>query len=127
LRKAFRRWYWWLPAILLSGAGLYVAYRATHPPWADTEAWAKYQQLRLGMSPEEVDAILGERPTRADELDGSPTFGTWAWTDGTDRVDVWFKNSRQIGAKHAMVRGHLCADPPLKKSAWDLWCDWLGW
>jgi hypothetical protein len=46
MRKAFRRWYWWLPALLVVGAGLYVPYRVAHPPWAEKEAWAKYQQLR---------------------------------------------------------------------------------
>jgi hypothetical protein len=108
-------------------AGLWLAYRATHPPWAGTEAWAKYQQIRMGMSPQEADAILGERQDRPIEMTGALGGTEFTWKDGEDRVVVWFENDKKVGQKRAMIQGHLFADPPLKKSSWDRWRDWLGW
>ena len=39
MRGLVRRWYWWLPALLVAAGVGYVGYRATHPLWEGTEAW----------------------------------------------------------------------------------------
>jgi hypothetical protein len=126
LRKAFRRWYWWLPALLLTGAGLYVAYRATHPPWVQTEAWAKDQRLQVGMTLEEAESILGDR-----HEDGGWGM-TWraAWTIGDDRVGLEFSAFAfgQAGEKFAVIDGHEFHDPPIQRTTWWDHLRWrLGW
>jgi hypothetical protein len=35
--QVIRRWYWWLPALLVAAGVGYVGYRVTHPRWADNE------------------------------------------------------------------------------------------
>jgi hypothetical protein len=88
MRNVARHWYWWLPAVLVAAGLGYVGYRMTHPPWEGTEAWEKYQQIRVGMTRQEVDAILGERAHRAEEMTTRTT--TFTWRQGEDRIVIDF-------------------------------------
>jgi hypothetical protein len=60
MRRFLRRWYFWLPALLVASAVGYVGYRAAFPWWPHTEAWQKYERIRLGMTPDEVKAALAD-------------------------------------------------------------------
>jgi hypothetical protein len=74
--KLFRRWYWWLPALLVAAAVGYVGYRATHPPWKDTEAWQKYQEIHLGMTFAKVVDGRGDRGQHGWAIPGRLHWGS---------------------------------------------------
>jgi hypothetical protein len=126
-----RRWRWWLPTLLLVVLVLRAAYRAVHPPWADTEAWRKYQQVRVGMREQEVYAILIDGVTRWETIGdedgrGVPMRIHWRSKDGDHMtVDVvWWYDA--VVAKSAVIQGHEFHDPPTEPSWWDRVRGWLG-
>jgi len=54
------RYRWWLLAYLVLVIGIYLSCRTSHPVCQDGVTRAGYNRLRVGMTKEEVQAILGE-------------------------------------------------------------------
>jgi hypothetical protein len=123
MSKLVRRWYWWLPALLVAAVVGYVGYRAAHPPWADTQAWAKYRQVQLGMSEDQVKVTLGSRAW----VISSDFANTIKWTAGDDQILVNVGVEDAAYCKSAMIQGHEFSDPPAERHWWDRVRDWLGW
>jgi hypothetical protein len=134
MRRFLRRWYWWLPALLLAAGLGYVGYRAMHPPWAGTEA--KYQQLRLGMTEDEVEAVLGG------PLEGGVVYPSavmdahYTWTSGDDVIGLEFKLAPDLDPEArwtlvrtwARIQGLDFANGSLVARPWlDRWRARLGW
>jgi hypothetical protein len=111
MRKAFRRWYWWLPALILAAAAGYVGYRATYPPWAKREAWAKYQGVQLGMTFEEAEEVLG-----GEGYEGNWTYplggGMHFWEFNGDFITLSVEPSGMVRYKKVVVQDHEFSDPP---------------
>jgi hypothetical protein len=64
MRSRTDRWGspWWALAFLLLGAGIFVGHRvveARRPP-PNTATWENYQRVRVGMTRQEVEDILGK-------------------------------------------------------------------
>jgi hypothetical protein len=156
-RTALRRWHYWLPALLVAAGMGYVAYRAMRPPWKDTEAWDKYEQIRVGMTREELEAVLGQpsedretggllatpfafggRRAEVVSLNYTREWHSLAWSIGEDRIEVHVKKSLETGdrrnywktaviGKSAVIRGHEFSDPANEPNWWDRWRARLGW
>jgi hypothetical protein len=124
MMKLVRRWYCWLPALLLGAAILYAGYRVTHPPWADTEAWRRYQAVKLGMTEDEVRSSLGTLG-RVYEY----TMNTEVvWQMGDDEVRVFSgPGEDRASCKSAVIQRHEFYDPPYEQSWWDRLRARLGW
>jgi hypothetical protein len=128
MRKLVRRWYWWLPALILAAAVGSVGCRATHPPWADTEAWQKYQEIQVGMPAEQVeDVVFGRQEPDRDKEGWQPE-----WQLGNDMVMVQYTerldgNGFEVFAKWAHIAGREFSDSADDQHWWDRLRARLGW
>jgi hypothetical protein len=125
MRRLVRRWYTWLPALLVAAGLGYVGYGVMYPAWEGTEAWEKYRQIRLGMTVEEAAAVLG---IPSDGWRGGPVGLDLKWKMGDDVIYVGFHttDSRATG-KAATIQGHSFYDPPIEETWWDRLRARLGW
>jgi hypothetical protein len=132
MKKVVRRWYFWLPALLLAAGVGYTRYRKMYPPWASTEAWANYQQIHEGMSFSQVRIAIG-RPTYGDEYLSYPSTPTGArWDVDADKVCARFDADGRLARKWAVIQGRELGDPPLgdapdERRLWNRVRTWLGW
>jgi hypothetical protein len=74
------------------------------------------------MTRQEVDAILGERAHRAEEMTTRTT--TFTWRQGEDRIVIDFF-AREVGNKSAFIAGHVFVEP-VYPTRWDRVRGWLG-
>jgi hypothetical protein len=129
MRTLVRRWYWWLPALLVAAGVGYVGYRLMHPPWEGAEAWEKYERVRLGMTFGEPKEALGEGWVRCFDTPGGACH---FWHIGEDTVALWIDYRPADGdyilvSKAAMIRGYEFIDPPPQHHWWDRWRARVGW
>jgi hypothetical protein len=135
MRKlVLRRWYCWLPALLVAAGLGYVGYRVMHPPWEGTEAWEKYQRLRLGMTEDEVEAVMGSLPEwEFTPYPSAAIHQTGTWTMGDDRIGVQLSDGAgsatkpTLGAKWARIQGREFTAPRVERYWWHRLRDRLGW
>jgi hypothetical protein len=138
MKKLVRRWHWWLPTLLVAAGLGYVGYRAMHPPWEETEAWEKYEQVYLGMPFDDALAVLGDGPPFIEirDADGKMRLadGTfeymedgWFWWETEDNIFVRFDKSNRVERKAISIQGHFFSEPPLRRHWWDRWRARLGW
>jgi hypothetical protein len=139
MRKALRRWYWWLPALLVLTPAGYVCYRVMHPPSADCRGWAEYREIRPGMARAQVEAILGTAPDIGGGILVDPRFGplfdrTLAsssgaiWHGQEFWIAVVYDAHESVLRKQAVIGGREFSDPPVgTETWWDRWRARIGW
>jgi hypothetical protein len=123
MRKLLRRWYWWLPAVILAAAVGYVGHRAVHQPWTDTAAWQKYRQIRLGMTFREMATLVGDRPC----VTGYNGYSLAVWLIGDDEVWVYVDRQGRVYGKSAVIQDRDFVSSIYDKPWWDRWRARLGW
>jgi hypothetical protein len=113
------RWYCWLPALLVAAGLGYVGYRAALPWWTHTEAWQKFQRVRLGMTPDEVKAVLGDPAGGGTAYYDYDTFsGIAGWSRGHEHIRVFFLGN-EVHRKSVVIQGYEFSDPPLERNWWE--------
>jgi hypothetical protein len=86
-RLVVRYRYLLLASLLLRvGAAPLALYYAILPAWLRGPVWDKYQQVRLGMTEEEVEAILGP-PDSVEGGELMPSCSAWFVGEQTVAVD----------------------------------------
>ncbi len=125
MAKCNKSW-WWALGFALVACGVFAAYRAVHGPWEGSPAWAKYQQVRIGMTYDEVQAVFGsDRDGWGHEWAGGMQY---TWTLGPDKVVVWTEMQPRtqelvVRRKGAVILGHEFSN----ESWWDRCRARLGW
>jgi hypothetical protein len=129
MRAVLLRPYVWVLLLLAAAAAGYGVHRATRLTWQETEAWRKYEQIRLGMSWQNVETALG--PCGATDGDRGGWFASWRVGDDyvMVRVNTLVNPYGLVGSKSAVIQGREFSDPPGERetSWWDRWRARLGW
>jgi hypothetical protein len=117
MRKLVRRWHVWVLGLLLVAAAGYGVYRVMRPPWTGSEAWAKYRQVRLGMTLPEATTVLG------DDYDGGWSTGGgghyyWFCGDGVVALSTESPDGPAV-RNQAVIGNHEFDALPLRGSWWD--------